>query len=79
MYRDVEEHDEVKKMVCDAEKTHPSDADYDKMMRKATMMFLQHCQEEENDQLKKLKQCLSAEDNDVRLPIRVIGCLSVYR
>lgn len=36
------------------------------MMCQAAMCFLKHCQEEENDQVTKLKQAMPAEVNNVR-------------
>ena len=55
----------MKKLVRDAQNAHHSHQDYDKIILRATEVFLKHCQEEENDQLKKLQEVLPAEESDV--------------
>jgi len=60
-----EEHAEVKRLVYAADAAPIDHRDYTNIMGQAVTAFLTHAEEEENDQLIKLTQRLSHEDNNV--------------
>jgi hemerythrin superfamily protein len=61
----TEEHAQIKKMVYEAYHSDIDHPEYDTRMSRAVEAFLAHAQEEERDELPKLKETLSAQQSDV--------------
>ncbi|TCD68275.1 hypothetical protein EIP91_011241 [Steccherinum ochraceum] len=59
-----EEHAEVKKQVYQADSVKVTDPNYDQVISKAVSTFLEHAEEEENDQFKLILQAVTPEEND---------------
>jgi len=59
-----EEHAEVKKGVYQADAASADDPNYSSILEKATLTFLEHAKEEEQQQLPLLEQKLSPKEND---------------
>ncbi|KZP18685.1 hypothetical protein FIBSPDRAFT_828958 [Athelia psychrophila] len=59
-----EEHAQVKKLVYDADMSHPTTQGYDDVLGKAVTAFVGHAQEEEDHDFPKIKAALSPEDSD---------------
>ena len=63
----IDEHAEIKKKVFKAEHAFQTKENYDEILSDAVTAFLQHAIEEETQQLPKLRQMFTPEQNDVRL------------
>ena len=63
--RHLEEHENIKQLIKQADKAHPGSDDYTNFIKRAVDEFLNHADEEERDQLTKVTSKLSAEENDV--------------
>lgn len=61
-----EEHAQVKKLVYDADMSHPTSDGYDDILGNAVRAFDTHAKEEEDHDHPKMRAALSPEENDVR-------------
>ena len=59
----------VKRLVSEADTSAFNDPSYDMKLMKAVKVFMHHAEEEENDQLSKVKSMLSPEESDVSVEL----------
>ena len=59
----------VKRLVSEADTSAFNDPSYDMKLMKAVKVFMHHAEEEENDQLSKVKSMLSPEESDVSVDL----------
>ncbi|KAI0781893.1 hypothetical protein C8Q75DRAFT_728365 [Abortiporus biennis] len=59
-----EEHAQVKKAVYEADSANIESGDYDSIITKAVTTFLEHAQEEEEEQFSKIQEALTPEQSD---------------